>query len=151
MSLSLTRNNSKKADLNTRFSKWCADYIALDGTPIERDVADGEKNTAFVDLDGRWTADGEPAYLMPVELTTINTGCYINENSPGMLEPFGKVCPLTVRNGLLAVATVTDGYTSGGHRLEILNNNGEYDPLILHSNKADMTGEVQQENYIQSS
>ena len=85
---------------------------------------------------------------MPVELTTINTGCYINQDSVGLLEPFGKVCPLNVRSGVLAVTTVTDGYTSQGHRLEILNNNGEYDPLILHSNKADMTGEVQQTNYV---
>ena len=42
----------------------------------------------------------------------------------------------------LAVTTITDGYTSQGHKLEIVNNNGDYDPLILHSNKQDMTGEV---------
>ena len=44
----------------------------------------------------------------------------------------------------LAVTTITDGYTSQGHKLEIVNNNGDYDPLILHSNKQDMTGEVRQ-------
>ena len=83
---------------------------------------------------------------MPLELTTMNTGCYINQESVGLLEPFGKVCPLDLRNGLLAVTTITDGYTSEGHKLEILNNNGEYDPLILHSNKQDMTGKVQLQN-----
>ena len=113
-----------------------------------RDVADGEKNTAFVDFDGKWTADGQPAYLMPVELTTLNTGCYINQDSVGLIEPFGKVCPLNLGNGLLAVTTITDGYTSQGHKLEIVNNNGDYDPLILHSNKQDMTGEVRQPNSI---
>ena len=85
---------------------------------------------------------------MPVELTTMNTGCYINQDSVGLMEPFGKVCPLNLANGLLAVTTITDGYTSQGHSLEILNNNGEYDPLILHSNKQDMTGEVWQVNSI---
>ena len=77
---------------------------------------------------------------MPKELTTINTGCYINENSAGLLEPFGKVCPLDLNSGLLAITTTTDGYTSQGHRLEIKNNNGQYDPMVLHTNSADMTG-----------
>ena len=134
--------DSGKGDEGTRFNKWCSDFVATDGTPVERDLGDGEKNTAFVDMDGKWTADGQPAYLMPKELTTMNTGCYNNEESVGLLEPFGKVCPIDIASATLAVTTVTDGYTSQGHRLEIKNNNGEYDPMVLHTNSQDMTGKV---------
>ena len=31
--------------------------------PVGRDVADGERNTAFIDFDGTFTRDGEPAFI----------------------------------------------------------------------------------------
>jgi len=31
--------------------------------PVGRDVADGERNTAFIDFDGTFTKDGEPAFI----------------------------------------------------------------------------------------
>ena len=32
--------------------------------PVGRDVGDGERNTAFIDFDGIFTRDGEPAFIL---------------------------------------------------------------------------------------
>ena len=80
----------------------------------ERDLGDGEKNAGFVDWDGRWTKDGEgPAYIFPREATTVNTGCYDQENISGMMEPLGKVCPIDLEMGFFGASVRVKHQTSG--------------------------------------
>ena len=38
-----------------------------------RTITDGEMNTGYTDLEGRWT-DGAPAYVFNPAMKTVNTG-----------------------------------------------------------------------------
>ena len=99
--------------------------------PVGRDVADGERNTAFIDFDGIYTRDGEPAFIFAPQVrfhhsnnfkgassrisnknhskqTTLMTDCYSQKDIPGIESimkdgPYGRVCPLTLDTGFLAV------------------------------------------------
>ena len=121
-----TRNDSETGE-----TKPCSNKDAV--FKVGRDVGDGERNTAFIDFDGIFTKDGKPGYIMAPEVrflkvqresgalfcnrehdknhfkqTTLMTGCYSQEEVPNHKDtmkdgPYGRVCPITLDTGFLAV------------------------------------------------
>ena len=62
----------------------------------------------------KFRKDGQgPAYILPKEATTVNTGCYDQENIAGMMEPLGKVCPIDLEMGFFGASVRVKRQTSG--------------------------------------
>ena len=122
MQFSKINSNEFNGDRDNIYNWYGSNYRAEDGTLLERDLGDGEKNAGFVDWDGRWTKDGEgPAYIFPREATTVNTGCYDQENISGMMEPLGKVCPIDLEIGFFGASVRVKHQTSGQSFQHLLN------------------------------
>ena len=63
-------------------------YIIRYGPNLWRDIADGEKNMGYVDLDGQHCFNnGEPCFVMAREMTTVNTGCRNIDTGKGIRSP----------------------------------------------------------------
>ena len=114
MQFSKISSNEFNGDSPTIYNWYGTNYQAEDGTLLDRDLGDGEKNAGFVDWDGRWSKDGQgPVYIFPKEATTVNTGCYDQENIAGMMEPLGKVCPIDLEMGFFGALVNVRDHTSG--------------------------------------
>ena len=57
MQFSKISSNVYNGDRDTLFNWYGTNFQAEDGTQLDRDLGDGEKNAGFVDWDGRWTKD----------------------------------------------------------------------------------------------
>ena len=114
--------------------------------PIRRDIGDGEKTTGFVDLDGTWSPDGKPSYIITEECNTIATGCTKNITGNGIMDPAWMSCPLDLEIAVMSIfvgGTTYGSYVSEteGGRLNITSALRDREPLIMNSNKDVFSGE----------
>ena len=57
MQFSKITSDAFNGDRDNIYNWYGVNYEAEDGTLLERDLGDGEKNAGFVDWDGRWTKE----------------------------------------------------------------------------------------------
>lgn len=131
-------------DAATIYEYYGSDFAVKPNMPIRRAVGDGEKTTGFVDLDGVWSPDGKPSYIITEECTTIATGCTKNITGNGIMDPAWMSCPLDLEIAVMSIAVGGIGFPTSeteGIQLNITSALGDREPLIMNSNKDVYSGE----------
>ena len=57
MQFSKINSTEFNGDRDNIYNWYGSNYRSENGTLLERDLGDGEKNAGFIDWDGRWTKD----------------------------------------------------------------------------------------------
>ena len=131
-------------DAGTIYEYFGSDFAVKPTMPIRRAIGDGEKTTGFVDLDGEWSPDGKPSYIITEECKTIATGCTKNITGNGIMDPAWMSCPLDLEIAVMSIAVGGTGFPTSeteGIQLEISSAMKDREPLIMNSNKDVYSGE----------
>ena len=130
--------------MGNNYEYFGSDFAVKPNMPIRRALGDGEKTTGFVDLDGTWSPNGEPSFIITEECHTIATGCTKGITGNGIKDPAWMSCPLDLEMAVMSIAVGGPNYPTSeteGVQLKITSAIDDRTPLIMNSNKDVYTGE----------